>query len=482
LSKGSVVVLDVGKTLAKATLWSPARQMIERRSRPNERLLEDGLPCLDYMGIEHWLAETLEHFAQVAEIGAIIPVAHGASACLVDKDRLALAPLDYEAVLPDAIRRDYEALRDKFAVTGSPRLPAGLNLGAQLFWLQSERPDKFARGHILTWPQYWAWRLSGVEATEVTSLGCHSDLWLPAGKRPSPMAVKLGWAERFAPLHDASDVLGTVVTRWRSSTGLPRHCRILCGIHDSNAAFLASRLHPEIGNRECTVLSTGTWFVAMRSLPGAAESPRLAEHRDCLFNVDVAGNPVPSSRFMGGREAELLEASEGSFVDVASHSAELLLLAKRMIADGVFALPTFEAGVGPYPQKIGRWIDRPDDKLARRAATGLYLALMADSSLDLIGARSRIIIEGRFGGDPVFTRALASLRPDDSVYLSNARDNVAFGALGLLDGAVPAGSEMTRVDRLDFDIAQYAGHWRELVARAGVEGVPIINEAREMRQ
>jgi hypothetical protein len=28
----------------------------------------------------------------------------------------------------------------------------------------------------------------------------------------------------------------------------------------------------------------------------------LPEARDCLINVDVSGTPIPSSRFMGGRE------------------------------------------------------------------------------------------------------------------------------------------------------------------------------------
>ncbi len=40
--------------------------------------------------------------------------------------------------------------------------------------------ELFSRAaHTLLYPQFWAWRLSGVMASEVTSLGCHSDLWLP---------------------------------------------------------------------------------------------------------------------------------------------------------------------------------------------------------------------------------------------------------------------------------------------------------------
>lgn len=461
---GSVVVLDVGKTLAKISLWSPARELIERKCRPSGRSVDTGLPCLDYAGIEHWLAETLAEYGRMAEISAIVPVAHGAAACVVDDGRLVLAPLDYEAVPPDDIRQSYLPLRDPFAVTGSPCLPMGLNLGAQLFWLQAVRSEQFQRGRILTWAQYWAWRLSGVEAVEATSLGCHTDLWLPTQNEPSPMALSQGWAERFAPLRKASDVLGTVTQEWQERAGLPPDCKVLCGVHDSNAALLAARLHPEVAGRECTVLSTGTWFIAMRSVLKGSAIPQLEEGRDCLFNVDVLGNPVPSSRFMGGREAELLEAGDGTHLDVAAHSEILLRQAKRMSEAGVFALPAFEPGVGPYPKAVGYWEKRPDDRAARRAVAGLYLALMANVTLDLIGTTGRIVIEGRFAGDPVFTRALVSLRPKDHIYLSNAQDSLAFGALGLLDGCIPAQYEMKRVDPLDFDITHYAERWRNMVA------------------
>ena len=470
---GAVVVLDVGKTLAKATLWSPDRRLLQKRSRPNARIEENGLPVLDYKGIEGWLTGVLREYAGLAEIDAIVPVGHGASGCLVEAGKLTVPPLDYEATPPEAICAGYLKARNGFALTGSPCLPLGLNFGTQLYWLNTLFPEEFRRGTILMWPQYWGWRLTGETAIEVTSLGCHTDLWQPTVGKPSPMAVAQGWADKFAPLRKPSDVLGTVSEEWCARTGLKPTCKVLVGLHDSNSALLASRLHQEIGNRECTVLSTGTWFIAMRSLPSVADAPELSEDRDCLFNVDVWGNPVPSSRFMGGRESEILEDSAGDYVDVAANAETLMALAKQAVDEGIFAVPSFEPGVGPYPQHKGRWLKRPEDKLGRRAVSALYLALMANATLDLIGARGRIIIEGRFGGDPVFTGALAFLRPNDAIYLSNAADNLAFGALGLLDGTIPAGGDMNKVAPLDFNISRYAAAWRALVQDG--ETVPTDN-------
>ena len=120
-------------------------------------------------------------FEREHRIDAISVTTHGATAALVDANGdLALPVLDYEFAGPDGLRAAYEQVRPPFAETGTPRLPIGLNLGAQLFWQQKTFPDAFAKvSAILTYPQYWACSLTGVAASEVTSLGCHTDLWNP---------------------------------------------------------------------------------------------------------------------------------------------------------------------------------------------------------------------------------------------------------------------------------------------------------------
>jgi sugar (pentulose or hexulose) kinase len=468
LRSGCVVVLDVGKTLSKLTIWSPDKQLMERRTHRNARGVSEGYPTLDVKGIGFWLTQTLAAYAHLGDIVAIVPVGHGAAACLIDDDGLCLPPLDYEAEPPSEVREEYLRLRDPFTLTGSPSLPAGLNVGTQLFWLETGAPDKARQGRIVTWPQYWAWRLSGVAATEVTSLGCHTDLWIPTEGRPSPLAVARGWAARLAPLRHAGDVLGPVTEEWRTRCNLPRDCMVLCGLHDSNAALFATRGYPEIGDRECTILSTGTWFVAMRALAAGTkiDPTLLPEARDCLVNVDVSGTPVPSSRFMGGREMELIASDGASAIDLYANKDILISIAGSMVKEGVFALPTFQKGVGPFPKSAGRWIRQPSDKLGRRAVAGLYLALMADISLDLIDSKETLVIEGRFADDPVFTGTLAALRRKQGTYLSDANNSLPYGALRLLDGKLPSQAKLTRVEPLDYDLADYAAKWQSMVRTA----------------
>jgi sugar (pentulose or hexulose) kinase len=464
--RNCIVVLDVGKTLAKLTLWSPEGALLDRKTRLNERKLSQaGYPTLDVAGIEAWMGATLADFARQKTIGTIVPVAHGASGVVLDEGGGYIEPLDYEAPLPDDLCTSYLKQRDPFAETGSPVLPGGLNLGAQFHWLEAILPERFGRGTIVTYPQFWAWLLSGVAATEVTSLGVHTDLWRPAEGRPSTMAERRGWAKRFAPLRKASEVLGPVSRLWRERCGLPENCRVVCGVHDSNADLLAVRAHPDIGNQEFSVLSTGTWFIAMRSSPEKPDLRALPEARDCLVNVNAFGIPVPSARFMGGRETELLEEDEQ--LDPAAHEEALLRRAAGFAEDDVFALPAFQKGVGPFPNHEGRLIGRPEDQIGRRAAASLYLALMTDTSLDLIGSRERLVIEGRFIADSVFAQALASLRPQQKLYLAPSSNSLCQGAISLVAPDQVPESKLVEVQPLPFVLTRYAAKWREHLAAAG---------------
>ena len=464
MQQRAVIVIDIGKTLAKVSLWSAEGGLIARETRPNARRVADGCAALDIDGIEVWLIEVLARLAQMADVGAIIPVGHGAAAVLVKEAHVSLPPIDYEASMPPEMRADYDALRSPFAETGSPALPDGLNLGVQLYQLQTLHPVAFEGAQLLLWAQYWAWLLSGVAASEVTSLGCHTDLWNPALGEVSGLAEKMGWAAALPPLHKAGDVLGPIRPEWAAKTGLPADTQIHCGIHDSNAALIAARAFPEIACGEATALSTGTWFVAMRTPGSPVDLAALPEGRDCLVNVDAFGQPVPSARWMGGREIEAQIGIDTRRVDIKPDQAALLAAVPDVLAAGAMLLPGFAPGCGPFPGSTGRWMNQPEDWFARRAAVCLYAAMVTDVSLDLIGARRAILIEGRFAEAEVFVRALASLRPQDAIYVANAHNDVSFGALRLLDPELSPAGALVRVKPLETDLAPYHARWTESVA------------------
>lgn len=456
------VVVDVGKTNAKVSLWDASGSLIARRARANAPQQGPGYRSLDVDGIETWLIESLRDFARLAHVARIVPVGHGAAAALLKDGRLFCAPMDYEDESSARERDEYGSQRDAFALTGSPFLPGGLNLGMQLHRLEHIHGAFPKDVTIVPWPQYWAWRLCGVASSEVTSLGCHTDLWRPLTRGFSDLAVRRGWAARMAPLRQANDRLATITPDVAALTGFPASCVVLCGMHDSNAALVAARGHHEISDYDATVLSTGTWFIAMRSLTdgSAADPAALTEARDCLVNVDVCGRAVPSARFMGGREAELIGGVDSFALTVNYNPDALIARLPALISSGAAAYPGFVRGVGPFPRAAGEWRNKPADAGDRRAVTGLYLALMVDAMLELIGSRDRLLVEGRFAEAVIFVRALAALRPCQRVFVSNAHQDVAYGALRLINPQLAPPSKLTPVEPLPIDLTAFAAAWR----------------------
>lgn len=442
-----VVVLDVGKTRSKLSLWSAEGRRLAQLDHPNRR--QEG--TLDAQGIGAWLVEGLRHLGSLGNVGTIVPVAHGAALAVLRDGALAFSPADYEDPIPQSVREAYDRQRDPFARTGSPRLADGLNAGAQLAALEARTPDAFAGATIVPWAQYWSWRLSGAAASELTSLGCHTDLWFPFEARPSDLAIARGWARCLAPIRAANEYLGTIRPDLAEATGLAATVEICCGIHDSNAALLAARAHLSDPEEDVTVLSTGTWFVAMRS--GRLDSlPDLDERLDCLINVDAAGRPVPSARYMGGREIADLLGSDAA-IDAVEDQVVLIEAAGRV---ALRAPATGGASLG-IPSS---WRDRPIDSDERRAAVALHAALMVEAMLDRIGARGTLLVEGRFAQAETFVRALATLRPEMTVKTIDEACDASFGGLLLALPAVRPPMPSSPVVPFAFDLAAYAARWR----------------------
>ncbi|MFN3994207.1 MAG: FGGY-family carbohydrate kinase [Tabrizicola flagellatus] len=389
-----IAVLDIGKTNAKVLVVDLATGAEEVLARTPNAVVRNGpYPHHDLEMLWGFVLSGLRAAAGRG-VDAVSMTTHGAACVLVDGDGgLALPMLDYEHDGPDRLAAEYDAVRPGFAETGSPRLPVGLNLGAQVFWLSRAFPAEFARvRHVLTLPQYWAFRLSGVAASEATSLGCHTDLWNPWEGRFSSLVSRMGWQRVFPPVRKAAEVLGPVLPSVAAATGLAPGTPVLCGIHDSNASLV-----PHLGKAPCGVLSTGTWMIVM-ALGGRAVE--LDAARDVLVNVNARGEPVPTARFMGGREME--EIMGGRILEPSPEDLRAVLEGR------VMALPSLHPDTGPFPGKRFGWIGGEPEGGARMAAASFYAALMGAECLDLVGAEGPVIVEGAFGGNLPFLRMLAT--------------------------------------------------------------------------
>ena len=316
---GCVAVFDIGKTNIKLVVFDRGGAILAERSAPNAPLAPDATwPYLRLDTGRAWafLIGALKDLGARFSIEAISIAAHGAAGVLVTDEGEALPAVDYEFDIDGDVAAEYDKVRPPFEETLSPNLPRGLNLGRQVYYLQRQFPTEFAGARaFLAYPQYWSWRLSGVPATEFTSVGSHTDLWRPKEGRLSSMVDKLGWRRLFPPMRKAWDTLGTLKPEIAAATGLAPNVRVVCGAHDSNASLvphLMSRRDP------FTVISTGTWVIIM----AVGGKSRLDPEADMLANVDVRGVPVPTARFMGGREFAILAGdtpADADEADVAGH-------------------------------------------------------------------------------------------------------------------------------------------------------------------
>ena len=223
---------------------------------------------------------------------------------------------------------------------------------------------------------------------------------------------------------------------------------------------MAARGFPQVSGRELTVLSTGTWFIAMRLATERVELERLPEARDCLINVDAYSAPVPSARFMGGREIKTLIGESAGRIDDKTLQPAIVAAVPQILRHQAMVLPTLAPACGPFPQGLSEWLNPPSPQNARLAAICLYAALVTDASLRLIGSTECLLVEGRFAGSEVFVRALASLRPDLQVLVADAETDVSFGALRLVNPELVPEAALRPVEPLDQDLTAYAEKWR----------------------
>ena len=449
----AVVVFDVGKTNVKLTVAAPDGRLGETLSCPNP--VRPGPPYRhhDLAAVEDWLLDGLAALGRRHAIDAVVTSGHGSGGVLVGEAGPALPMMDYEQPAPPGVTEVYRAATGSFRERGSAVMLGTAHLARQMLWMERDWPEAFAgAAAFLAIPQYWAWRLSGVLASEVTSLAAQSGLWCAADARPAALVAQRGWARLMPPLRPAWAVLGPLRPEVAARTGLPGDVRVVNGIHDSSANLYR---YQAAGLDDFTLLSTGTWIVALSDRPG----PDLdVEQPGLCCTADTAGRPLPGMLTMGGREF-------GAVAGGAAGPADAALLA-RLVATGTMALPSFGDDDGLFPGTAGRGELRgplAGDPGARFTLAVLTAALQADRCLDGL-AGATLVLDGPFVREPLFGALLAALHPGRRVLVNGESRGVAAGAALLAGHAArtaPTPLSLAPPPALDLDpLPAYRDRWR----------------------
>lgn len=454
----TVAVLDIGKSNVKLNAATEAGVIAETLATPNPCLPGPPYRHHDLRTLESWVLDALAELGRRHRIEAFVPCGHGSGGVLVDAEGPVLPMVDYEQDPPPAIEAAYRAAAGSYRERGSAFMLGAAHLGRQLFWMQRAAPADFARARaLLPLPQYWAWRLSGVAATEVSSLAAQSHLWAAPDGRFAPLVAAQGWAGLMPPLRHAWETLGTLTRAIAARTGLAPETRVLCGIHDSTANFYR---YQAAGLADFVVVSTGTWIVA---LSDTADPERLDEARGMTCNADPWGRPLGGAVSMGGRE----------FARVAGEPCDPgptpPALAAALVDRGTMALPSFGPDDGLFPGRAGRGAvvgPAPAGAAERRALGILYTALLTDACLDALGGSDTVVLDGSFTADPLYAMLVAALRPDARVRVSRESAGPASGAALLASHETrtgPVAADLAPPPPLDIPGLQaYRARWKAL--------------------
>jgi sugar (pentulose or hexulose) kinase len=454
----SVAVFDIGKTNLKLLVIDEAGHVLAQRSTPNVGVPGPPYLHVDLHAVESWLLAALAELSATHGIAALVTAAHGSGAVLVGETGPIMPMIDYEAEPPAEIDRAYLEVMPPFLERGSCLMGAASHVGRQMFWLAAAWPDAFAKARaVLTLPQYWAWRLSGVMASEITSLAAQSHLWDVRRGEPSALVRRLGWEHLLPPLRPAWDRLGPIRPEFAARTGLSPGTGVLNGIHDSSANLYR---YQRAGLGNATLLSTGTWIVGLRA--GLAPE-HLVEARNMTLNADVTGRPVGGVLAMVGRELELL--SQGQRGPVSLDDLQCVIDA------GTLALPSFAGMDGVFPGSAGQG-RMVGPGVPPSALALLYAALVAEICLDLLQAEGSVVIDGGFTAEPMFAAVVMRLRPDLDIQVEPVGGGTALGAALLAShGETVPPLRLAAAQPLALrDLQRYRDRWREMVSEARANG------------
>lgn len=423
--KPVIAIFDVGKTNKKLFLFDEQYRIVfERTARFTETTDEDGDPCENLESLRLSVFDSLREVfkRKDIEVKAINFSTYGASLVYIDEDGRPLTPLyNYLKTYPEPLKeqfyKNYGGEAAFSALTASPVL-GSLNSGMQLYRLKHERPALCNEvKYALHLPQYMSYLLAGVPCSDITSIGCHTNLWDFQKNAYHSWVKKEKLTDKMAPLMPSNEVLPAVFPGNNYSIGI--------GLHDSSAAlipYLVSFHEPFI------LISTGTWCISMNPFNSSPLTEAELE-QDCLCYMTFQGKPVKSSRLFAGYEHELqvkriaehFNQPTIRYRSVDYDPAMMAALRERhtveahtgITAFGARDLSEFGTDVEAYHQLMLDIADRQ----------------FSSTQLVLKGTKvKRIFVDGGFSKNVIYMNLLASMFPEMEIFAASMAQATAMGA------------------------------------------------------
>ena len=420
-----IAIFDVGKTNKKLFLFDQNYNIVyERSARFLETVDEDGDACENIESLRLSVFDSLRHVFSKKEfcIKAINFSAYGASFVYLDDEGLPVAPLynylkEYPKELKEKFYQSYGGEEAFSLRTASPVL-GSLNSGMQLYRMKYQKPAEFQKmKYALHLPQYLSYLISGKACSDITSIGCHTNLWDFSENGYHEWVRKEGIDAKLAPLSAYDEV--------NKATFPGNNYVVGTGLHDSSAAlipYLVSFQEPFV------LISTGTWCISLNPFNDA---PLTIDElkQDCLAYLQYQGHPVKASRLFAGQEhevgikriAEHFNQDAITYRTVEYQPAIIEKLQKQATLDGGSDTASFEQrdlqGYGSYEEAY------------HQLMLDIINQQVQSTSLVLNGSPvKRLFVDGGFSKNSIYMNLLAAAFPHIEIYAASMAQATSMGA------------------------------------------------------
>ncbi len=420
-----ILIFDVGKTNKKILLFDEKYTLVfEESIRLEETVDEDGFSCEDITALTTWVTSSLTRMVANSKylIKAINFSAYGASFVYVDEAGKPLLPLyNYLKPYPDSLlEKFYSAYggKEDFAMrTASPVL-GSLNSGLQLYRVKHEKPEVFAKiKYALHLPQYLSFILTQKPVSEITSIGCHTNLWDFVSNDYHQWVTKEEVVNKLPPVCKSDHCIVIAKDGKKIVAGV--------GLHDSSSAlipYLAGFHEPFI------LLSTGTWCISLNPFNKSPLTKNELEN-DCLRYLTYQAMPVKASRIFAGYE----------------HEQQVKRLADHYgVSPEYFNTLEYDVKNFGSENQIGmeKFMEESIDFSSRDLAQfhnvdAAYHELMMDIVIRQLRSTKRVLqetnvkrlfVDGGFSSNSIYMHLLASALPELEVFAASVPQASALGA------------------------------------------------------